>query len=67
MTVGSSHGWNTYGIRPTFLNAQREDHWSKSDTVGIPFVGDTSPFTVILSTYLSDVLLWCSVLKSGLL
>ena len=25
-------------------------HWSKSDTVGIPSVGDTSPFTVILST-----------------
>ena len=27
-------------------------HWSKSDTVGIPPVGDTSPFTVISSTTL---------------
>ena len=25
-------------------------HWSKSDTVGIPSVGDTSPFTVVYPT-----------------
>ena len=26
------------------------NHWSKSDTVGIPSVGDTPPFTVIFGT-----------------
>ena len=26
-------------------------HWSKSDTVGIPSVGDTFPFTVVSSPY----------------
>ena len=26
-------------------------HWSKSDTVGIPSVGDTSPFTVVYPKY----------------
>jgi hypothetical protein len=42
----ASHGWNTY-----FSERSRSEriHWSKSATVGIPSVGDTSPFTVISS------------------
>ena len=41
-------------------------HWSKSDTVGIPSVGDTYPFTVVSSLYvlmLFDPRIWsCSYL-----